>query len=165
MQNPVVSLGARRGRSELERVYRQDGPRLQRAITLFTGNRDVADDAVAEAFAQALRRGDAIRSPLAWVWRAAFRIAAGEMKERRSIAESTEPGSDGSYSQAEPAFDLIKALAKLSPKQRGAVILHHYAGYPTREVAQILGSTTAAVTVHLSAGRRRLRELLEDPDA
>ncbi len=145
-------------------MYRADGPRLQRAITLFTGNRDVADEAVAEAFAQALRRGDAIRSPLAWVWRAAFRIAAGEMKERRLTISSTESRSEEAYAQIQPAFELIAALGKLSPKQRGAVILHHYAGYPTREVAQILGSTSAAVTVHLSAGRRRLRALLEEAD-
>ena len=32
----------------------------------------------AEAFAQALRRGTAIRDPRSWVWRAAYRIAAGE---------------------------------------------------------------------------------------
>ena len=114
MQNPLVDLGARRAQSELERVYRADGPRLQRAIMLFTGDRDVADDAVAEAFAQALRRGDAIRSPLAWVWRAAFRIAAGEMKERRLSISSTESGSDDAYEQIEPAFELIAALGKLS---------------------------------------------------
>ena len=31
----------------LERIYREDGPKLQRAVLLFTGDRDVADDAVA----------------------------------------------------------------------------------------------------------------------
>jgi DNA-directed RNA polymerase specialized sigma24 family protein len=31
-------------------------------------------------------------------------------------------------------------------------------------VARILGSTAPAVTVHLSVGRKRLRELLEDRD-
>jgi hypothetical protein len=29
-----------------------------------------------------MRRGDAVRSPRDWVWRAAFRIAAGELQER-----------------------------------------------------------------------------------
>jgi RNA polymerase sigma-70 factor (ECF subfamily) len=59
---------------------------------------------------------------------------------------------------------LMAALAQLTPKQRGAVVLFHLGGYPTREVARILGSTAPAVTVHLSVGRKRLRELLEDRD-
>jgi DNA-directed RNA polymerase specialized sigma24 family protein len=62
------------------------------------------------------------------------------------------------------AIDLVIALRRLSPKQRSSVILHHYAGYPIRDVATILGTTSAAVKVHLSVGRRRLRVLLEERD-
>ena len=40
--------------------------------------------------------------------------------------------------------------------------MHDYGGYDTREVASILGMSRATVRVHLSRGRRRLRELLED---
>src|SRR5437870_8933778 len=67
---------------EVERIYREDGGRLWRAVLVFAGDPEVASDAVAEAFAQVLRRGRAVRSPGAWVWRAAFRIAAGELKLR-----------------------------------------------------------------------------------
>ena len=73
--------------------------------------------------------------------------------------------AEGSYEIEEPARELISALRKLSPKQRSAVVLHHGAGYPLREVAAILCSTTGAVKVHLARGRRRLRQLLEDDDA
>jgi DNA-directed RNA polymerase specialized sigma24 family protein len=41
----------------LERVYRDQGDRLWRAVFLACGSREVADDAVAEAFAQALGAG------------------------------------------------------------------------------------------------------------
>jgi hypothetical protein len=67
---------------DVESLYRVQGARLWRSIALSTGSRDVADDAVAEAFAQAIARGDAIHDPAAWIWRAAFGIAAGELKER-----------------------------------------------------------------------------------
>jgi RNA polymerase sigma-70 factor (ECF subfamily) len=73
--------------SAIERVYREQGDRIWRAVLLSIGDREVARDAVAEAFAQALRRGDAIRSPERWVWRTAFRIATGEMKRRRERNE------------------------------------------------------------------------------
>src|SRR5919107_4820207 len=60
----------------LERVYREHGARLWRAVFLASGSREIADDAVAEAFAQALRRGRAVRDPAAWVWRGGVRGAA-----------------------------------------------------------------------------------------
>jgi RNA polymerase sigma-70 factor (ECF subfamily) len=65
-----------------------------------------------------------------------------------------------SYAMEEPARELVQALSRLSPKQRAAVVLHHAAGYPLKDVAAILGSTVGAVKVHLLRGRRRLRELL-----
>ena len=71
---------------------------------------------------------------------------------------------DVSYAMAEPAIDLLRALGKLSPNQRAAVILSAYCGYATREIAQMLGSSSATVRVHLSQGRRRLRAELEDND-
>ena len=145
---------------ELERVYREEAPKLWRAIVAYAGDREVANDAVAEAFAQALRRGTDVHSPRAWVWRAAFRIAAGELKSRRAPPIVGGGASDPD----ETALDLRRALAELSPKQRGAVLLHHYAGFPVKDVARILGSTGPAVRVHLSRGRARLRELLEVRD-
>ena len=99
----------------------------------------------------------------AGIWRAAFRISAGELKERRKRVVTT---SVGSYDMEEPARDLVVALAALSERQRASVVLHDAAGYSAREVAKIVGSTEAAVRVHLMRGRRRLRELLgEDDDA
>lgn len=142
---------------EVELLYREHGERLWRAVMAFAGDREVASDAVAEAFAQALRRGDAMQDPLRWIWRAAFRIAAGELKERGRFRDAL---ADPGYEPDEPVTDLLGALAKLSPKQRAAVLLHHYAGYPVKEVAEIIGSTTAAVKVHLMRGRNRLRDLL-----
>jgi RNA polymerase sigma-70 factor (ECF subfamily) len=146
---------------EVERLYRERGDRIWRGVLAFSGDPEVASDAVAEAFAQVLRRGDAVRDPERWVWRAAFRIAAGELKERRkrSVVETI-----GSYEMEEPARDLVVALSTLSEKQRASVVLHDAAGYPAREVARIVGSTEAAIRVHLMRGRRRLRELLKDDD-
>jgi RNA polymerase sigma-70 factor (ECF subfamily) len=45
---------------------------MWQAVFAFAGDPEVASDAVAEAFAQALRRGDAIRSPERWLWRTVF---------------------------------------------------------------------------------------------
>ena len=82
MTSIVARVGGAAG--EIEAVYRQNGDRLWRALYAFAGNEDVASDAVAEAFAQALRRGAAVRDVRSWVWRSAFRLAAGDLK-RESV--------------------------------------------------------------------------------
>jgi RNA polymerase sigma-70 factor (ECF subfamily) len=148
--------------ARLERVYREHGDRMWRAVLAFAGDPEVAADAVAEAFAQALRRGEAIREPERWVWRSAFRIAAGELKARRRLQAGS--AREGWYGMEEEAVELMEALRRLTPKQRASVVLHHGGGYPVREVAAIIGSTPTAVRVHLSRGRRRLRALLGEDD-
>ena len=146
----------------LERVYREQGARLWRALLLTSGSREVADDAVAEAFAQALRRGRAVRDPAAWVWRVAFRLAAGELKERGRVRAFEDEPMIG---LPDPFIDLWRAMARLPMKQRASIVLADYAGWSHREVARALGSTVSAVGVHVHRARKRLRDLLEDEDA
>ena len=142
---------------DVEAVYRRHHARLWRAVVLFAGDREIASDAVAEAFAQLLRQGAAVRDPARWVWRAAFSVATDELRARRRVAEMVETG----YDMPEPLTDLTRALARLSHHQRASVILHDYAGYSRREVAAILHSSPSAVGVHLFRGRRHLRTQLE----
>ncbi len=143
-------------------LYEEEGSRLWRAVFAFSGDPDVANDAVAEAFAQCLRRGDAVRDPRAWVWRSAFRLAAGELKERGRRVGA--PIQSASYDLAEATDHLMAAIGQLPRQQRAALLLRHYAGYETKEVARIIGTSQATVRVHLSRGRKRLRQLLEEPD-
>ncbi len=147
----------------LARVYREQGAKLWRSLLAYTGDREMASDAMAEALAQALGRGDAVQSPERWVWRAAFRIAAGELRNRSRHVQISSMDSTP-YEMPEPAVDLIRALARLSPNQRAVAVLHLYADYRTRDVARILGISQTTVRVHLSQARRRLRMLLEDED-
>jgi RNA polymerase sigma factor (sigma-70 family) len=156
----VKELAIERSWSELERLYREDGHRLWRALVLFSRDQEIASDAVSEAFTQALARGGAIRSPSSWIWRSAFRIARGELKARRRTSRQLP---EKSYEMVDPLPQVIEALRLLSPKQRASVILHHYAGYSLGEVAGIIGSTAPAVGVHLHRGRARLKTLLEEP--
>ena len=158
MNDAVVVIDQR---TRYEELYRAHGAALWRSVMLFAGDADVANDAVAEAFAQAIRRGDAIESPRAWVTRAAFRIAAGELKERRRGAVLPE---DLGYEMPEPVAELAGALARLSPKQRACAVLHFRDSYTAPEIAELIGSTTSAVGVHLHRAKARLRDLLGEED-
>jgi RNA polymerase sigma factor (sigma-70 family) len=148
--------------AEIAELYEAEGPRLWRAVFSFTQDKEVTDDAVAEAFAQCVRRGAAIRDRRAWIWRSAFRIAAGELDDRRRRLGGEVP--EMTYLVPDEAIPLLRLLRMLPPNQRAAVVLRHYAGYGTDEIASILGSGRATVRVHLSRGRKRLRQLLEEEE-
>jgi RNA polymerase sigma factor (sigma-70 family) len=145
----------------VERVWREQGGKLWRSLVAFSADPEIARDAMAEAFAQALGRGDELRDPARWIWRASFRIAAGELHARRR----PPPSSDRAVREMpEPVRDLVVALRTLSPNQRAAAVLHLYADLSTREVAGVLGCSQATVRVHVAQARRRLRPLLEEQD-
>lgn len=116
---------------------------------------------MAEAFAQALAHGGALRSPSSWIWKTAFIVASAELKRRSQRPDTTARPIDPDAEPNDVRRDIVVALRQLSPNQRAAVILHDYADRPTREIASILGMSMATVRVHLSQGRRRLRSLLE----
>lgn len=148
-----------KARPVIEELYRRDGARMWRALMLYTRDREIASDAVAEAFAQALARGDALRAPDRWVWKVAFRVADGHLKDRRK--HDLQP-PDLAIDQPTAGPDLGAALARLSNRQRASVVLHYLGGYSQREIAALIGSTTAAVGVHLHRARTNLRRYLED---
>jgi RNA polymerase sigma factor (sigma-70 family) len=143
-------------RGRLETAYRQHGARLWQAIVLSTGDPDVASEAVAEAFARALRRGDAIRSPEAWVWRVAFRLAWRDLKNRRDH----KMGAAQTQDFPTETIELRDALLRLPRMQRAAIVLQYLGGYSHREIARALRSTPAAIAVHVHRGRQRLRKEL-----
>lgn len=146
----------------VEQLYRAEALKMWRALVGSTGNREIADDAVAEAFARALHHASEIRDLSAWTWRVAFRVAASQALSREDPVQADQGVGDASTAEVP---DLVTALRRLSPNQRQAVVLHDYADRPTAEVAVILGCSRATVHVHLSKGRHRLRELLEVIDA
>jgi RNA polymerase sigma factor (sigma-70 family) len=147
--------------SSVEDLYRCEGPRLWRSILAFTGSREITDDAVSEAFMQLLGRGGSVRDPTRWIWRAAFKIAGGELARRRRPLPRMQAQT---VELPEPLDHVIRALSELPPKQRAVVVLHDFADRPTEEISHLLNIRHSTVRAHLSEARRRLRSLLEDPD-
>ena len=145
---------------DFDRVYREAGPGLWRALYAFTGGRrDVAEEALAEAFTRAVEHAERIRSPVPWVYRTAFRLARVELeREHRFGAKSTEASAYDAI--PDDLEQLMQALRALSPNQRAAIVLRFEEGLSVSEVAARMGISSATVRVHVFRGRKRLRELL-----
>ena len=153
-----------RGAERLRVAWETHKDRLWRAVLAWSGNPEVASDAVAEAFAQAARRGDAIDDVGRWVWRAAFRIAGGLLAERRDFSSSTAPESRDADTVPDDVAALLDALDRIQPDDRRVVVLAHVGGWAAAEIAALTGSTPGAVRVRLHRARRRLRRELEACD-
>ena len=149
---------------DYETVWREAGPTLWRAVRAYAGGReDVADDAVAEAFARVIAHDGEVRDPVAYLYRVAFRVAASELQQMKTH-ELDETNGPPTLSPAERAVDLWRALTELPPTQRAVLYLYYRADLPVREVSRRLGISNAAVRTQLVRGRRRLASLLSEED-
>jgi RNA polymerase sigma-70 factor (ECF subfamily) len=151
--------------SEIERVYREVGDRLWWALLAYTGDREMASDAAAEAFARALATPETIRDPAAWAWRVAFRVATTLLR-----APKTAGDREASYEVDDRAVDVragdvMQALKLLPQKQRAVFVLFYLEDRPAAEIAELLEMAPATVSVHLHRARRKLRAILGDDDA
>ena len=146
---------------DFDAIWHDISPALWQAILAYSGGRrDVADDAVVEAFARAIERDGHVRNPKAYLYRIAFRIASAELRRDRDAGTDVEEAFEDEL----PLANLGRALRRLSPSQRAAVFLHYEADPPVREVARLMGTSAVAVRVHLMRGRRRLTDLLGEND-
>jgi RNA polymerase sigma factor (sigma-70 family) len=86
-----------------------------------------------------------------------FRVGRSRTRARRQRVVFDV--SDTAEHHVEPR--LGPALARLSPRQRIAVVLVHGFGWTHREVADLTGSRPTTVQNHLERGLRKLRLDLE----
>jgi hypothetical protein len=108
-------MGGVGDQDRVEAVYRSIHPRLWRSLLAYTRDAELASDAEAEAFAQVLRRGDAVDDVEAWVWRSAFRIASGLLAAwSNSTAVGTVHGSTPSTGSVAEFLSLLADLSRSS---------------------------------------------------
>jgi RNA polymerase sigma-70 factor, ECF subfamily len=142
---------------DFDALFREAGSGVFRTLYAYTGGRrDIAEEAMAEAFARALARSGTIRDPIAWIYRTSFRLANEELRAERKRGPA--PAEEGS--PPPELSGLIEALRRLSPNQRAAIVLRHVLDLDVPEVAHRMGTAIPTVRVHIHRGRKKLRELL-----
>ena len=145
-------------RERVRLVYEASCKRLWQSVLGFSGSTDVADEAVSEAFAQVLRRGSEVRDVEAWVWRTAFKIAAGELAGRRRTEDRLPQVS---AEMPEQTVDLVAALAELPDSDRELLVLRHVPGFTPAELSELLNVRAATLRVRLHRASKRAKPILE----
>lgn len=129
------------------------GPRLRHAYIARYGP-DVGADVTAEALAYAWENWSKVsgmKNPVSWVYR------AGQSRSRRFFRKPIQlpPPGGGHDPVVEP--ELPRCLARLSEKQRVAVVLVHAYGYTVRETAELLDVAASTVQRNAERGLMNLR--------
>jgi RNA polymerase sigma-70 factor (ECF subfamily) len=126
---------------------------------------DLAQDALARAFATLGTMRQAPTSPRAWLFRVASNLWIDQVRRRREqvrVEGAAGPPSDPpgeAHALREAAGTLLVAL---SPQERAAVVLKDAFDLSLEEIAEALSTTTGAVKAALHRGRGKLVEPAPD---
>nr|WP_133997135.1 sigma-70 family RNA polymerase sigma factor [Streptomyces sp. 846.5] len=158
--------------SEFSEFYESSRDVCLRAVLAGVGDRQLAEDLVAEAFTRAWTSWHVVRkhpAPRAWVVRTAFNTRVSWWRRRRR--EVVWDGADDAAGPAvaavdEPGLDpvLLAALRALPQRQREVIAFRVFLDLDTRATAQALGIAPGTVTAHLARAVATLRGLFVTAD-
>src|ERR1700733_2991188 len=115
---------------------------------------DLAQDALARAFATLAKMDVAPPNPRAWLFRVASNLWIDQLRRRRDV-----PDDAATVAAVEPRAPREAAgtlLVKLSPQERAAVVLKDVFELSLDEIAGALGTTVGTVKTALHRGRGKL---------
>jgi RNA polymerase sigma-70 factor, ECF subfamily len=132
------------------------------------GSPSLAEDVTQEAFVDAFRHRSSFRghgSTDAWLQRIVVNKAIDELRRRGRRGEvpwelAVEP-TDTRAGEVNRS-DLLDAIARLDSRQRAAVVLRHFHGYPLRTVGGVLGTSEGGASMLLQRAMDRLRSEVGD---
>jgi RNA polymerase sigma factor (sigma-70 family) len=152
-----------------ESFFEREAVTLFRRMCLVTGDRHEAEEVVQDAFVALLERWDRVsrlEDPVGYLYRSAFnhwkkrsRRAARRVRELAGVAPSTDE-----FGGVEDRTRIDQALARLTPRQRAAVVLTEMIGYTSAEAGRILGVRDVTVRALASQGRATMRDVLGGRD-
>jgi RNA polymerase sigma factor (sigma-70 family) len=147
---------------QFEAFYKAEKDRCLRALTASTGDRMLAEDLIAEAFARAWSRWPHVQrqpNPAAYVMRVAYNLNVSwwrRHRRERPLGEAVE----ATHLDDVSSIDSAALLAALPERQRQVLALRVFLDLDTRETSDALGIAEGTVTTHLHRATTSLRKHL-----
>ena len=169
MEIPVVGAvrqGA--GPAGFATLYATHNRQLVRYAYLLTGDAGLAEDLVADVFAQVLRRwgSTSIDNPEAYLRRAVTNRFNSKLRRRylarrhRDTADGSERGVVHADERLAERDAMFQALDRLPEGMRTVVVLRYYEDLSVEEAAQVLGVSEGTVKSQTSRALARLQQIL-----
>jgi RNA polymerase sigma factor (sigma-70 family) len=153
--------------AELSTLCRLAHPMLVGTLSLYCGNRWIAEELTQETLTRACQSWHVLRehpAPNAWLVRVALNLARSNWRRRRAEDRALDRLACASSDDSDVARDVAVrlAVAGLPRQQRAVVVLRHYLQWPVQLVAQELGMSEEAVRTTAHRARLVLRARLAD---
>ena len=137
-------------------------------LSRISGDRQLADDLLQEAYYRLLRAGERFESDAHrrnYLYRIATNLVRDSRRKNRPVqADSVElaslPADPSPLADADRLADMRRAMRKLRPRERALLWLAYAHGSTHVEIAEVLGVKTASVKQLLFRARRRMAALL-----
>jgi RNA polymerase sigma-70 factor (ECF subfamily) len=155
--------------SSFEDFYELEHSRLFGALCLIARNRHDAEELMQEAFLKVWERWDVVQglsSPTGYLYRTAMnafrmRRRRASMVARKLVRRATRTDE---VEALEARHEVDRALARLTPRQRAAVVLTELLEFSSGEAGEALGVSAATVRKLAQFGREALRQDLGGDD-
>jgi RNA polymerase sigma factor (sigma-70 family) len=154
-------------RLDFVEFYREAKDDCLFAVLVNVGDRDTAQDLVAEAFARAWASWPKVSrhpAPAAWVVRTALNAGVSRWRRRRrevpvpDLALLADRPTAGEAAGGDVDPGIMAALLRLPDRQRQVVALRLFLDLDTGRTAQVLGIAPGTVQAHLGRALAALRD-------
>ncbi len=173
MDRSLVEQARRGDRDAYEALAHGSARRLYLAAYRIVRDADQAEDAVQQTLVAMWRELPSLRDPdrfESWTYRLVVRFCLAESRRHRRAGirqipiDELLPSRADDFAESDLRDQLSRALHDLSLEHRTVVVLHHYAGLPLAEIAEILGIPYGTVGSRLHHATRALRASLAAGD-
>jgi RNA polymerase sigma factor (sigma-70 family) len=148
--------------ADLTAFCEAEWPRLVGALSLYTGDADLAEELAQEAVARVCRHWRRVRTmdaPAAWLHRVARNLAHSHFRRARAGARAHERARvDVDHAAGDDAVALRVVVAALPPRERDAIVARFYLGMSVRETAAALECPEGTVKTLTHRAIARLRD-------
>jgi RNA polymerase sigma factor (sigma-70 family) len=149
-----------------EDFFEIESPVLFRRLCLITGNRHEAEELMQDAFLSLFERWDRVRAmedPTGYLYRTAFNAFRKRLRRAAlAIRRTIPPGPEvDEFEAADDRQVVSRALARLSRRQRTALVLTELIGYGSEDAGRLMGVRAVTVRALASQGRAAMRRMLE----
>jgi RNA polymerase sigma-70 factor (ECF subfamily) len=170
----VIARTCRGDQAAFGQLVEEHRGRILRVCLRLMGNVEDAKDVAQEVFLQAYLGLDRFRGGArfqTWLYRIAVNRCLNARRDRGRSAEALdesipdpEPTPDRVFARRELRRGIDRALERLSPELRAAVVLRDCLGCSYVEIAEVLDVPLGTVKSRIAAGRWALRGSLEAAD-
>jgi RNA polymerase sigma factor (sigma-70 family) len=138
---------------ELDAVYSRLFPKLVGAVSLYCGDRWVAEEIAQEALSRLWEHSSTreITSPDAWSYRVAFNLANSWFRRRaieRRVRAERDVLVDGADDVSVDDIVVRAAIDRLPPRQREAIVLRYFADLSVEDTATVMRCAAGTVKAH-----------------